>query len=169
MHVGKVHCLTIKLSITAIIYAFIQNNTLEKQTHILLFIFTVILFVCKLVHPTCSIFKTCLDILPDYIKLCNSISIFTCILYKLITNKLYKTCYCHCSHCIKHLYFHSTHFRECYLTYLPFLIHTCSVVLAAGVFCAITPDRKCGSYNSSNDFISSSVSFKSTADAAPST
>ena len=160
MHVGKIHCLTIKLSITAIIYAFIQNNILKKQTHLLLFIFTVILFVCKLVHPTCSIFKTCLDILPDYIKLCNSISIFTCILYKLITNKLYKTCYCHC---IKHLYFHS------YLTYLPFLIHTCSVVLAAGVFCAITPDRKCGSYNSSNDFISSSVSFKSTADAAPST
>lgn len=166
MHVGKIHCLTIKLSITDIIYAFIQNNILKKQTHILLFIFTVILFVCKFVHPTCSTFKTWLDILPDYIKLRNFISIFTCIPYKLITNKLYKTCYCHC---IKHLYFHSTHFRECYLTYLPFLIHTCSVVLAAGVFCAITPDKKCGSYNSSNDSISSSVSFKSTADAAPST
>lgn len=162
MHVGKVHCLTIKLSITAIIYAFIQNNTLEKQTHYFYsFLQSSFLYASSFIPH-----KTCLYIPPDYIKLCNFISIFTCIPYKLITNKLYKTCYCHC---IKHLYFHSTHFSEYYLTYLPFLIHTCSVVLAAGVFCAITPDRKCGSYNSSNDFISSSVSFKSTADAAPST
>lgn len=161
MHVGKVSCLTIKLSITAIIYAFIQNNILEKQIHICSFLQSSFLYASSFIPH-----KTCLYIPPDYIKLCNFISIFTCIPYKLITNKLYKTCYCHC---IKHLYFHSTHFSEYYLTYLPFLIHTCSVVLAAGVFCAITPDRKCGSYNSSNDFISSSVSFKSTADAAPST
>ena len=128
MHVGKVRCLTIKLSITAIIYAFIQNNILEKQIHICSFLQSSFLYASSFIPH-----KTCLYIPPDYIKLCNFISIFTCIPYKLITNKLYKTCYCHC---IKHLYFHSTHFSEYYLTYLPFLIHTCSVVLAAGVFCA---------------------------------